>query len=682
MPCGRGRQSLLFVVVVAVSATRESASFADEPAVPATTDELEEVRVHGSSAGGFSSRATIEDSPREVTDLASLVEPLPGVHVRRLGAEDSFATMSIRGSSSNEVVIILAGVPLTGGADPSLDLGTLPLWPGAHARVYRTFAPAALGPGSLGGTLALDPPTAGGAAHTEEWGAVGSFGAARLRIGDVREMDGGLRVATALSASRADDDFSYYDPTHGAFATRQNNGHAAANGLLSVALPVPWGGGAEGTFTVTTLLQARHQELAGNILSPTPFSTLDSNRELLVLELTRGAERGSWYLRGWGRRDDLELSNPLLAAATQPRHTDDGILALGGALGWRGRIAHDVHLDARLDSTGERYAPGTYVPVPSTGQPAGATRGSAGGGADLGWDVSRGSTVTASGRLDALSDQSDGSPSRGEVHPTAHLGGETSLGPATFAAHGGALARPPSFLELYGNQGAVVGNAKLQSESAWSVDAGGHVGTRGPIRVDAELAGFATWAQNLILFVAYGAQNVVATNIGKARIFGAEADVRAQVYGLELRAAYTALLTFNDAECVNAPPGCTAPPLPGRPANDVVADVSYKLGPATFRYGVDVVSGIRADEAGTTEVPARALHSVGAHLDVPGVRGLRVGFDVRNLFDLRTVTYAGVLGANGQPTASTEPIGDLYAYPLPGRSVLFTARWVSAPPPP
>src|SRR4029077_11312225 len=128
----------------------------------------------------FTARASERDSPRELTDAASLVEPLPGVHVRRFGAVDSFATLSIRGTSSNEVAVILAGVPLTGGADPTLDLATLPLWPGARVRVYRSFAPAAMGPGSLGGTLVLDPPTAVGASRTEAWMAGGSFGARRL----------------------------------------------------------------------------------------------------------------------------------------------------------------------------------------------------------------------------------------------------------------------------------------------------------------------------------------------------------------------------------------------------------------------------------------------------------------------------------------------------------------------
>jgi len=65
-------------------------------------NEPADVTVYGvRDAGSFVSRASVDDSTREVTDAASLLEPLPGVHVRRLGADDSFATLSIRGSSSS-----------------------------------------------------------------------------------------------------------------------------------------------------------------------------------------------------------------------------------------------------------------------------------------------------------------------------------------------------------------------------------------------------------------------------------------------------------------------------------------------------------------------------------------------------------------------------------------------------
>ena len=77
------------------------------------------------------------------------------------------------------------------------------------------------------------------------------------------------------------------------------------------------------------------------------------------------------------------------------------------------------------------------------------------------------------------------------------------------------------------------------------------------------------------------------------------------------------------------------------------------------------------DETGAIPNPARVLHSAGARLDVPHVKGLRIAFDARNILGLRTGAYDGVLGD------VRYPIGDSYNYPLPGRSFLLSVRYVT-----
>ena len=638
--------------------------------------EPDEVVVRGDSVGDFVARADERDSARELTDAASLVESLPGVHVRRFGADDSFTTLSIRGTSSSEVAIVLAGVPLTGAADPSLDLATLPLWPGAVARVHRSFAPAALGPGSLGGTLVLDPPRATSPEATDVWAAVGSFGAARLRVGDVRDL-GGSRVATAVSASRADDDFSYLDPTASSagrevFSERQNAGHAAANGLVAWAVPVRWSASSAGTLTVTTLLQDRHQELPGTVLAPTPFAWLDSDRELASAELTGTADNGTWSARAWGRREGSELHDAPASPALGPTRADETIAATGGSIGWRGRPAPNATIEARIDGSVERFEPGLYEGAPA---PPVASRGSAGAAFDADWHPMDRLAVGASGRLDGWTDStSDGTSSgSGQVRPTGHVGIESTLDPVTLAAHAGATARPPSFVELYGDRGAFLGDPSLRPESAWTVDAGARAARRvGAARFAVEIVGFGTWAQDLITFVPTGAYGrAKATNIGRARLTGAEVDARVAAGPLELRAAYTGLATEDDSYCTAAVGGCSRPPLPGRPKNDLVADAIGTAGPASLRVGVDAVSGMVSDVAGSIGVPPRTLASVGARVDV--ARGVRLAVDVRNVFDVRTGTYDGALGP------VPEPIGDAFQYPLPGRSLLVSARFSERP---
>ncbi len=660
--------SLLIVVAgIAAGISSASAGRAQE------AQDEGEVLVRGTTqAGGFVSRMSVEDAPREITDAASLVEPMAGVHVRRLGADDSFATLSIRGTSSTQVAVYLAGVPLTGGADPTLDLATLPIWPGAQARVFRSFAPAALGRGSLGGTLVLDPPSPRAPARTDVWAAAGSFGSRRIRIGDVRGDREGVRIASAISASRSDDDFSYLDAResiyrgHDVFLTRRNAGHAQASGLVSVAVPVRLPSGDMGALTSTTLAQARKQQLPGTVSVPTFDNELQSTRLLSALELTLPSGPGAFGVRAWGRRDGLSVRAGLetVKRVLGPRSTDDAIIAAGSSVGWRGRPTRATTLEARVDGSAERFAPGTWI---GATQPPGARRTNGGLALDATVRATDRTTIAASGRGDLWIDSSSDGATTSEARPTAHLGIEQGAGPFVLASHGGVLARPATFVERYGNRGTFIGDPSLRPESAVTVDAGARTALKlGPVRLTAELSGFATWADDLIVFVLQGAQGLArATNIGRARLAGLETLVQAGAWGFDLRVSHTALATTNLAEIGR-------PPLPGRPEHDLVADLAWQRGPVRLRYGLDVMTGMRADIRGDVPVPARAIHGAGVRVAVPGVRGLGLSFDVRNLFDLRAGEVPNALGGTDRV-----PIGDLFDYPLPGRRFLATARWVS-----
>lgn len=691
----RTRWSLLVLAGLLAGATNARTAVADEPADPATASDVTVRGAGASSASGFVAKASEADSTREVTDVASLLDPLPGVHVRRLGASDTFSTLSIRGSTSSEVAVLLAGVPLTGAADPSLDLASLPMWPGARVKVFRSFTPASVGSGSLGGTLMVEPPRPTDPEGSLVWLGVGSFGEERLRLADVRAVDDGRgRIVTALSASRATDDFTYYDPTHATdpdpYATRQNAGYAALNGFAALALPLDLGGGDPATVTMTTLLQSRLQHLPGSIEAPSLFAELRTNRELLSIDVAKPlSETAALHLLGWTRRDEIanrDQPNPLNGGGygDQLVSTDDVIVGAGGAAALREKLGRRGAAEVRVDGSFERFATGEDV-SPFGAEPS-ATRASVGGGVDADFRPVPRWDLAASGRLDANVDAADPlpaspttvPPSEGtDFRPTGHLGSDVVIGPVTLAAHGGALARPPSFVERYGG-GAFLANPALVSESALTADAGAvYVRKSGAVRARVEVDGFATHADNLIMLVAVGAlDRQKAENISSARIYGVEASADVRGYGVDLRLAYTGLMTFNDdpTACVEC---TTAPPLPGRPADDFVGDLAYTLGPVRVRYGLDFVGSIYTAENGSVRAPDRLLQSTGLRVAVPWVRTLRLAFDVSNLFDVRT----GLASSSGQTLlglpaqAALVPIGDQFDYPLPGRSFLFTARW-------
>jgi iron complex outermembrane receptor protein len=651
--------------------------------IEARASEPDDVTVRGrSDVTGFVSSARLDDSAREVTDAASLIEPLPGVHVRRLGADDSFATLSVRGTSSTQVAVYLAGVPLTGGADPSLDLATLPLWPGARANVFRSFAPAALGRGSLGGTLSLEAPSSRAANATEVYSAVGAYGSARVRIGDIRGEANGVRIATGLSASRSDDDFSFLDPMaslragRDVFRTRDNAGHAAVSGLVAVGVPVHLARGQTGALTTTTLLQVRRQQLPGTVHAPTRFQRMESTRMLSALELTLPVSAGTLSTRAWGRHDGFALAGePQESAeiAGSASATSDAIVAVGTSLGWKGRPTPDTTLEARVETTHERFLPGLWVGATA---PASVRRASAGLGVDATWRGLSRLTFAASARADAWSDASvDAGASSLEATPTAHVGAELVLDALSLATHAGVVSRPASFVERFGDHGTYLGEPNLKSEAARTVDVGGSTHTKlgKHVRLTAEAAAFATWANDLIVFVPAGAYGRArATNIGRARLLGTEAALRAQALGVSLRLSHTALATADETSCRWVAGACERPPLPGRPAHDFVGDLTFARGPIRVRYGVDAVVGMQADRVGDPayRVPDRVLHSAGIRVVVPWLKGLTLSLDVRNLFDLRTASYPSALGGTDH-----YPLGDLFDFPIPGRRALISARW-------
>lgn len=659
-------RAIAIAAAFAAFALRARASFAD--------DDVEDVHVRGDAAQGFESRVRVDDAPRAVTDAASLVEPLPGVHVRRLGADDGFATLSIRGSSSNQIAFYLAGVPLPSAGDTTVDLSTLPLWPGSRADVHRTFAPAALGPGSLGGTLSIEAPSATGPERTDVWMAGGSFGALRMRIGDVSDLGRGVRVASGLSANRTDGDFSYYNLDHNAptsdpraFLPRVNDDFAQASGLVSLVVPLRMGAERSGTMRATALLQEREQGLPGTILDPTPFERSRSDRELATVELAFPAARGAISTQLWGVRQGTEFRD--VASAFDPSLERTTIVSAGGNVAWRARF-DSLQIATKLDARGERYEPGDYV---GPTEPIGATRTALGLGADASWRARRNLSIAASARADAWNDGDDsGGASSLTARPTAHVGVDAAFGALGLAAHGGYTSRPANFIERFGAPGGFLPTPDLRPESAWTLDAGARFKKKfGALKLEGELDGFAQLAEDLITFEYVGSRRLPkAANIGKATIAGVEADVRARFFGAELRVSYTGLHAENDAACT---PSC--PPLPGRPAHDFVLDASYALGAFRLRYGIDALAGTTLDDSGATSVPPRVLQSASLQIDVPNVRvgRPRISIDVRNLFDVRTVDYPQ--GFLGPSSAAPQPIGDVYYFPLPGRSFLVSLTW-------
>ena len=110
------------------------------------------------SADDPSAFATVIDA-RALDDRFATVEEVldqvPGVRVRRFGGIGSYSTASIRGSKSEQVLILLDGVRLNSAQLGSVDLSTIPLRQVDRIEVLRGGGSARFGSDAESGVISI-----------------------------------------------------------------------------------------------------------------------------------------------------------------------------------------------------------------------------------------------------------------------------------------------------------------------------------------------------------------------------------------------------------------------------------------------------------------------------------------------------------------------------------------------
>ena len=100
--------------------------------------------------------ATVVEAERfagELKSVAELAATAPGVAIRSSGGLGQLTTISIRGSSSGGVRVLLDGIPLDTAAGGGVDLSTIPLHWVDRVEVVRGAEGAYFGAGALGGAV-------------------------------------------------------------------------------------------------------------------------------------------------------------------------------------------------------------------------------------------------------------------------------------------------------------------------------------------------------------------------------------------------------------------------------------------------------------------------------------------------------------------------------------------------
>jgi iron complex outermembrane receptor protein len=214
------------------------------------------------------------------------------------------------------------------------------------------------------------------------------------------------------------------------------------------------------------------------------------------------------------------------------------------------------------------------------------------------------------------------------------------MGDLILKANLGRTLRAPSFYELFGDRGGVVGNVNLRPERGLTWDVGMRYATDVTIL---EGAFFDHRYDDLIQFVHTSQATSRPVNIGKARVWGVEVTAQKTIWKrFGVSGNYTYQRALDQSNVLHLQ-GNT---LPNRPAHTLFARVKGGINRFTAFYDYTFEDGNFIDQANRRPLASRHIHNVGVTVDLRN--RVQIGLEAKNLKDAQ--------------------IADTWGYPLPGRA--------------
>jgi iron complex outermembrane receptor protein len=219
----------------------------------------------------------------------------------------------------------------------------------------------------------------------------------------------------------------------------------------------------------------------------------------------------------------------------------------------------------------------------------------------------------------------------------------------------GRYYRAPSFYELFGDKGWVIGNTNLKPEAGLNRDVGfriegtSQMGFAGFL----ELSYYANNLEDMIQFIQFSQKVSRPENIGVAHVRGVELTAGCTVFNhLQLDVAYTHQKAINQTELYGGIyKGNYLPNKPKHTFSGRIEPFHRSYGRVFYEYIFS--SANFRDQYNKVRVPERTIHNVGATVYLVSGK-VHLTIEGKNLTD--------------------NQVADLWGYPLPGRSYYATVR--------
>ncbi len=590
---------------------------------------------------------------------SAVLSRVPGVQVLRTGSSSDLSTAAIRGATSAETPVYLAGIRLNDDITGTADLSTIPLAFIDRIEVYRGNAPLAGDRLGIGGAVFFEPRFP----RRSELGlgaGAGSFGALSGQAsGSVASERASSLVA--IRHEGADNDFSYARRDGG--AARRINADYDATDAWAIGRYQPGGG-----VRLLTLLHAYDREQGTPGVAPVPNDRARTDLSRLLGAVSAripcgqgdaGAERCTLEILQSGLGTRAVLDDQLLRAAPT---------RIVETRGWRSETQARVKVEAATWATlgGSLTAGLQGIAVEQPGTPTlSATRLAVRPAAMATFHLSPRTDLLGMGAVECETTrgQAETSAACATFEPAARVGAMHELDRhVRFRANLGRYARVPTLGELHGVSAVVRGNPALAPETGETADVGvdAHFESK-DVRVRVDFFGFARRASDLVAYRQNALGVIVPYNVGRARVLGAELSLVVDAFDA---------LRNELAATVMEPTDTT----PGRTVRNDILPYRSRLVLSDYAE-VGARRGIRGSPLSSAALGVRVTHKASRYADSAGL----IVIPHQTVFDIeaRAATLRDTLTlrlAMRNVFAAVEV--DTIGLPLPGRSVHATLEAV------
>ncbi|MBI3783985.1 MAG: TonB-dependent receptor [Deltaproteobacteria bacterium] len=603
---------------------------------------------------------------QQVETVADALSDSVGVSVRRFGGLGAFSTVSIRGSSANQVQIYLDGVPLSRARNETVNLSDLPLDSLQRIDVYRGTAPVNLGAGGIGGVVNLVTRPPSSTPQTQLSASYGSFDTRKVVASRTQQLhDIDLIANVTYLGSAGNFGFKEKSPQagtptaeRGIEQTRINDAFDSVDALLKGGTSLS----RHLRLELTSETFFKNQGVPG--LAPTLSSDASLNdvraldylrflsRDLLVERLDLN---GTLY--GIFERTAFKDLHGQIGSGPQDRHDHNTVV--GGNLDATYYLGTNQVLGTFAELSQETFSPHNDVAVGTRREPVEERLHFSWAMQDQVGVWNDRFVVAPTLRYEHLEDRAASARSDFGLFVPATSRADDLYSPSVgaqarvaewFSLRGniGRFERAPNFGELFGNSGSVVGNPTLHSEVAVNRDVGFVLDVPTLRWLDSarlEYSFFDNDVDDVIAFVLTSPAVGRYRNFAGARFQGHEVSVQGTLVS-HLRAA----LNYTHQDTENRDPAYLGLQLPGRPADEIYARVECLAAYGKVYYEFNRVSGNYRDPINFDHIPSRDIHTVGAALQP--FEALTVSLEARNIAD--------------------DQIADVEGFPLPGRAFFGT----------